>query len=140
MLLTVVVYMALAVAKSRAAKEGLVDLERRALHSDAWPESVQKINNNIRNQFEVPVLFYVLAISLFVLGAAGLVAQALAWVFVASRIADAYIHIGTNHVSTRRTSSCSAVWWFWPCLSSRSWPWSGEAFYPIANRLVHHGR
>ena len=53
-LLTILVYVALAVAKSRAVKRGQVDPERRALHADAWPESVQKINNNIRNQFEVP--------------------------------------------------------------------------------------
>ena len=53
-LLTITVYVALVVAKSRAIQAGQVDLARRALHADAWPESVQKINNNIRNQFEVP--------------------------------------------------------------------------------------
>lgn len=101
-LLTIAVYVGLSAAKSRARKEGLVDLERRAVHNDAWPENVQKINNNIRNQFEVPVLFYVLAIILWVLGAAGALALLLAWLFVASRIVHAYVHIGTNHVPTRR--------------------------------------
>jgi hypothetical protein len=101
-LLTVAVYLALSVAKSRAVEQGLVDPERRALHEDAWPESVQKINNNIRNQFEVPVLFYVLVVTLYLLDAAGLLAQALAWLFVGSRIVHAYIHTGANDVPTRR--------------------------------------
>jgi hypothetical protein len=82
-LLTVAVYLALSVAKSRAVEQGLVDPQRRALHEDAWPESVQKINNNIRNQFEVPVLFYVLVITLYLLDAAGMLAQALAMLIVA---------------------------------------------------------
>jgi hypothetical protein len=101
-LLTILVYVALAVAKSRAVKRGQVDPERRALHADAWPESVQKINNNIRNQFEVPVLFYVLVIALLQLGAAGLAAQLLAWLFVASRAAHAWVHTGSNRVPIRR--------------------------------------
>ena len=101
-LLTIGVYVALAVAKSRALKAGRVDLARRALYADAWPESVQKINNNIRNQFEVPVLFYVLVLSLHQLGAAGMLAQALAWLFVISRLIHARVHTGSNTVPVRR--------------------------------------
>ena len=100
--LTIVVYIALGVAKKRAVRRGEVDLERRALHGDAWPESVVKINNNIRNQFEVPVLFYVLVIVLWQLGAAGGLAQAAAWLFVGSRAVHAYVHTGTNYVPVRR--------------------------------------
>jgi hypothetical protein len=101
-LLTVAVYVALVVTKKRAVKDGLVDLERRALHADAWPDNVQKINNNIRNQFEVPVLFYILVVTLHQLGAAGVVAQSLAWLFVASRLVHAYVHTGSNVVPVRR--------------------------------------
>ncbi|MBL0162569.1 MAG: MAPEG family protein [Xanthomonadales bacterium] len=101
-LLTITVYVALAVAKARASKQGLVDLERRALHADAWPENVQKINNNLRNQFELPVLFYILIVVLYQLGAVDVVAQALAWLFVASRVAHVCIHTGANIVPVRR--------------------------------------
>ncbi len=101
-LLTFGLYIALAVTKARASRLGLVDLERRALDADAWPENVQKINNNNRNQFEVPVLFYILVVVLYQLGAAGLLAQALAWLFVASRLVHAYIHTGSNIVPVRR--------------------------------------
>ena len=88
-LLTLVLYAALALAKARALKAGQVDLERRALHDDAWPESVMKISNNIRNQFQLPVLFYVLVIVLWQLGESGVLVQALAWLFVRSRIVHA---------------------------------------------------
>lgn len=101
-LLTIAIYGALAVAKTRAVKRGLVDMSRRALHDDAWPESVMKINNNIRNQFEVPVLFYVLTIMLWQLNQTGVLAQSLAWLFVASRIVHACIHTGSNFVPARR--------------------------------------
>ncbi len=100
--LTILVYGSLAVAKARASKLGLVDLKRRALHDDAWPENVQKINNNIRNQFEVPALFYILVVVLYQLGAAGLAAQVLAWIFVASRVVHVAIHTGSNYVPARR--------------------------------------
>jgi hypothetical protein len=101
-LLTIVVYGALVVAKAKAMRGGLVDLDRRALHDDAWPESVMKINNNIRNQFEVPVLFYVLTILLWQLSQTGVFVQSLAWLFVTSRFVHAYIHIGSNYVPVRR--------------------------------------
>lgn len=102
-LLVIGLYVALAVSKARASRKGLVDIERRALHADAWPENVQAINNSIRNQFEVPVLFYILVVVLYQLGAAGAVAQVLAWLFVASRLVHAGIHTGSNHVPTRRS-------------------------------------
>jgi len=101
-LLTLLMYLALARAKARAAGAGQVDEARRALHADAWPEDVQKINNNIRNQFEVPVLFYVVVIVLCLLGETGRLVQGLAWLFVASRIAHALVHTGPNIVTIRR--------------------------------------
>lgn len=101
-LLTMILYGALAVAKARATRSGLVDTARRGLHADAWPESVMKINNNIRNQFELPVLFYVLTIVLWQLKETGMFAQSLAWLFVASRCVHAYIHTGSNYVPARR--------------------------------------
>ncbi len=101
-LLTIVVYGALAAAKTKAVNGGLVDPARRGLHDDAWPESVLKINNNIRNQFEVPVLFYVLTIILWQLNETGVLAQSLAWLFVASRYVHAWIHTGSNDVPARR--------------------------------------
>ncbi len=95
-------YIALAWTKGKAVKHKAVDLHRAALDESAWPDAVRKINNNIRNQFEVPVLFYVLALILWQMNAAGALAQTLAWLFVISRVAHAFIHTGSNRVPMRR--------------------------------------
>lgn len=101
-LLTIWVFIGLAVAKSKAVKAGEVNEERRALHDDAWPESVIKFNNNIRNQFELPVLFYALCIILWAVNSTPVLIHALAWLFVASRIVHMVIHTGSNFVPLRR--------------------------------------
>ncbi|TFG80694.1 MAG: hypothetical protein E4H19_15395 [Chromatiales bacterium] len=101
-LLTLAIYVLLVRAKVRAMKLGQVDMARRALHDDAWPESVMKINNNIRNPFEVPVVFYVVSFVLWALDAVGMVALIAAWLFAVGRIAHAYSHIVPNYVPVRR--------------------------------------
>ena len=100
--LTIAMYIRLNFAKASAIRRGEVDVARRALHDDAWPDSVLKINNNIRNQFEVPVLFYVLVFALVALDAVTTLAVLLAWLFVASRVAHAWVHVGSNYVPMRR--------------------------------------
>jgi hypothetical protein len=87
--LTLFVYLRLMQVKKRAAKEGRVDRVRIALRDDAWPDYVIQVNNNIRNQFELPVLFYLLATVLWLLDAVHGVAIAAATVFVVSRIVHA---------------------------------------------------
>lgn len=102
-ILIIALYIYLAIAKSRASQRGEVDEDRRALFDDAWPESVLKINNCIRNQFEVPVLFYVLITILWSLGTVNVFVHVASWLFVATRIGHAYIHTGTNYVPLRQS-------------------------------------
>ncbi|GAC21402.1 hypothetical protein GARC_4460 [Paraglaciecola arctica BSs20135] len=59
------------------------------------------MSNNIANQFEAPVLFYVLCLVLYSINAADMVAIGLAWLFALSRFAHAYVHIGSNYVPMR---------------------------------------
>jgi hypothetical protein len=100
--LVIALYVYLAIAKSRASQRGEVDEDRRALFDNAWPDSVLKINNCIRNQFEVPVLFYVLITILWSLSAVNIFVHVVSWLFVATRIVHAYIHTGSNYVPLRR--------------------------------------
>lgn len=109
-LLTLLVFVALIRAKVRAVKAGTVDMARRALHEDAWPDDVLQVNNNIRNQFQLPVLFYVLSFSLWAMDAVGVPALAVAWLFVVSRLVHAWIHVGSNYVPNRRRAF--TVGWF----------------------------
>ena len=100
--LTLFVYYRLGQVKEEAVKRGEVDQERRALHDDAWPESVQKINNNIRNQFETPILFYVLVIILWLLEAASPAALLIALTYALLRVGHAWSHLGKNVVKLRK--------------------------------------
>lgn len=91
----------LAVRKRKALAAKTVDLERRALYEDAWPDDVVAVNNSLRNQFQVPVLFYVLSIMLFVTASVNAWTLSLGVLFVASRYAHALVHTGPNIVLIR---------------------------------------
>lgn len=99
--LTIFMFFRMAIVKARSLKAGDVDLSRRALHPDAWPDYVLKVTNNVRNQFEMPVLFYVVSLVLWALGEVHLATLTLAWAYVAFRVAHAYIHTGSNIVKYR---------------------------------------
>lgn len=101
-LLAIVLYFLLGLRKKQASREGSVDETRRAIYSDAWPESVQQVNNCIRNQFELPILFYVLCFMLWGLNAVNVWVLIAAWGFVVLRYWHAYVHIGTNFLPLRR--------------------------------------
>jgi hypothetical protein len=100
--LTLGLYIFLAKAKATAMNLGQVNEDRRALYDDAWPEKILQINNCIRNQFEVPVLFYALIFIIWALNSVNVYVHILAWLFVLSRIIHAVIHTGSNYVPNRR--------------------------------------
>ena len=60
------------------------------------------VNNNIKNQFELPVLFHVVCLVLYVTTADNWGTVALSWLFVASRFAHAYVHVTSNRLRYRR--------------------------------------
>ncbi len=66
------------------------------------PEESLFVRNNLENQFELPTLFFPVCIALFVTGGANLYTTLLAWLFVISRVAHAWVHIRTNRIRHRR--------------------------------------
>ena len=77
--------------------------------------------HNFRNQFETPVLFYAAVLTALVTGAGDIVVLALAWIFVASRLAHAWIHLTTNKVLHRFSAFCVGLvalifMWIWLAL------------------------
>ena len=99
--LTLIMFITLGVRKAKAVKASAVNRQQAALNNRVWPEDVVKVSNNIAKQFEAPVLFYVLCLVLYSINAADMVAIGLAWLFVLSRFAHAYVHIGSNYVPMR---------------------------------------
>ena len=72
-----------------------------ALDSSRWPDDSRKVANCYGNQFELPVIFYVLCLIALMTGKADFLMVVLAWVFVASRVVHALIHTGPNIVPQR---------------------------------------
>lgn len=88
-------------ARFKAAREGRVKVKDVIVDGSKWPDDVRKFSNNYQNQFEVPVLFYAALALIVATGMVDWVAVALSWIFVASRIVHALIHIGPNIVIRR---------------------------------------
>jgi hypothetical protein len=65
------------------------------------PEHVANPSSNFKNLFEIPVLFYVLTMYLFVTGSVDMIYLAGAWVFTLTRYVHSFIHCTFNHVMMR---------------------------------------
>lgn len=67
----------------------------------ALPESVNRPSNNLKNLFELPVVFYALCLALLVTQRADGLFINLAWAYVALRAAHSAIHCSVNFVPLR---------------------------------------
>jgi hypothetical protein len=87
--------------KNDAVKTGDFDREKAAMDNEAWSKPVVLTSKNLANQFQLPVIFYVLCLVLVSLDAVDKLTLVVAWLFVASRYAHAYVHVSTNFVPNR---------------------------------------
>ncbi|MBV9954674.1 MAG: MAPEG family protein [Pseudolabrys sp.] len=88
-------------ARAGALRSRTVQWQSIALGEPGWPVEATKRANAFRNQFEIPVLFYVLIILLIITRHADVLMVALAWIFVLTRIAHAWIFVSNNYVPRR---------------------------------------
>ena len=72
-----------------------------ALREPNWPPRVRQIENNLLNQFETPVLFYVLVILAMITRHADFIFVLLSWVYVVLRLLHAYVHLTSNELKIR---------------------------------------
>ena len=72
-----------------------------ALREPNWSQRSLQVGFSYSNQFELPVLFYVLTILAWVTRHADLIFVVLAWVFVIFRYLQAYVHVTSNRVRLR---------------------------------------
>jgi hypothetical protein len=72
-----------------------------ALREPNWPERTRQAEYNYQNQFELPVLFYVLTILAIYTRHADLLFVLLSWVFVALRVLHAGVHLTHNSLGQR---------------------------------------
>lgn len=77
------------------------------------PPSVSNPSDNFKNLFEIPVLFYALALYLFAINQVEAIYVAAAWIFVAFRALHSAVHCTFNRVMLRfwlYAISTLAVW------------------------------
>ena len=86
-------------------RNALVSKETRVrdivLGQQNWPVRTTQIGNCFKNQFEIPVLFYILIALALPLRHADLVIVALSWVFVVTRFVHAGIFVTHNDLNQR---------------------------------------
>ena len=99
--LTFALLLGMASARTRALKGRETSFKDIALGQQNWPERATQIGNCFSNQFEIPVLFYVLIALALPLRHADLVIVLLSWVFVVCRFAHAGIFVTSNNVQQR---------------------------------------
>jgi len=87
--------------RARDFRTGLVREEDIALRQPNWSKPTLQVQYSFSNQFELPVLFYVLTILAYVTHHAGTLFVVLAWVFVIFRLLQAYVHVTNNKVRLR---------------------------------------
>ena len=88
-------------ARLAALREGHVRIGDIALGQNAWPDRTQQISNAFDNQFQLPVMFYVLVILVLMTGKQDYIFIAAEWLFVLSRVGHAAVHVTSNNVQQR---------------------------------------
>ena len=65
------------------------------------PSESLMVRNNLANQFELPVLFHIACLLLYITDADNIVTILLAWLFVAARYVHTYVHVTSNRLRYR---------------------------------------
>ncbi|HEU5018227.1 MAG TPA: MAPEG family protein, partial [Pseudolabrys sp.] len=100
-LLTFAVMFGMMYFRTAALRTRETRFESIALREPNWPVRATQFANSFANQFELPVLFYVLTILEIITNHADVTFIVLAWIFVAMRVLQAFIHVTNNKVPLR---------------------------------------
>ena len=100
-LLTFCVMFGMMYFRTSSLHRGETRLRDIALREPNWPVRATQFGYAFANQFELPVLFYVLTILEIVTSHADLLFVLLAWIFVVMRVLRAWVHVTNNNVRVR---------------------------------------
>lgn len=78
-----------------------VRLDEISLREPNWPAPTMQASYSFSNQFELPLLFYVLTILVLITRKADLLFVLLAWIFVVTRVFHAAVHLTSNNIRVR---------------------------------------
>jgi hypothetical protein len=84
-------------------------------------EEAASASDNFQNLLELPVLFYVLVLGLYVTQRVDAVFIALAWGFVALRAVHTFVHVGYNRVMHRFLAYAAGALLLWAAWLRFAW-------------------
>jgi hypothetical protein len=95
--------------RRQALVGGQTKIRDIALGQPNWPLRATKIGNCYRNQFELPLLFYLLIALALLLHHADLIIVLMSWVFVVTRFVHAGIFVTSNDLGQRSLAWLAGV-------------------------------
>ena len=106
---TLVVLLLIPIARARSARRREIVIDDFKFgESPAVPPAVSIPNRNYMNLLELPMLFYIVCLVLYVTGGASSLAIAIGWAFVVFRIVHSAIHLTYNRVLHRLAAFTAA--------------------------------
>ena len=99
--LTFILYIKNRLDVGRAIKEKKLELKYVKLYNIDPPDYVDLSRQTLKNQFESPILFYVLVCMLFVNDNLTNLDLFLAWIYAISRYLHAYVRLSRNYIPHR---------------------------------------
>ena len=99
--LTFALLLGMAGARRGALVGGQTKIRDIVLGQSNWPTRATQIGNCFKNQFELPVLFYILIAIALPLRHADLIIVWLSWIFVITRFIHAGIFVTSNDLNQR---------------------------------------
>ncbi|SER96141.1 MAPEG family protein [Rhizobium sp. NFR03] len=99
-LLVYIVYGVMGKRRFGAVRQGTARA-RDFLVPSIEPETSATVARNLTNQFELPVLFYLVCTLLIVTNGVSILTVSAAWLFVLSRYGHAFVHMTSNRLMLR---------------------------------------
>ncbi|MGI0525729.1 MAPEG family protein [Rhizobium giardinii] len=95
------VYFLMLKRRTRAVRAGLAKAQDYRVPA-IEPAPSATAARSLVNQFELPVLFFLVCILFYLTAGVNHAVLAVAWLFVLSRFAHAYVHVTSNRLKLRR--------------------------------------
>jgi len=113
------VYVVLGIRRSEAVRSGAAKVGQFRTRTTE-PDVSATAANNVLNQFELPVLFYVGCLALLMITGVSYLTLTLAWLFVLTRYCHAWVHLTSNYLRLRSAlffAGAVLVALLWLCLA-----------------------
>ena len=99
--LTILLYIKNRIEVGRAFSNKEIKGSYLKLYKDTPPYYVEISRQTLKNQFELPIIFYFLVVLIYVRGELNQFDLIFSWIFTISRYIHAYVRLGSNYVPNR---------------------------------------